>query len=68
MSRMLAQSSGPAARHAGCPAAHLPEKIEHARMTEAQGDSLAVIAVRTVHPTDVAAPLGRRLHAATAGG
>ncbi|GIF08895.1 helix-turn-helix domain-containing protein [Actinoplanes siamensis] len=34
----------------GGPAAHLPEKIEHARLLKAQGDSLAEIARKTGIP------------------
>lgn len=45
--RTVAEASG---RHVGRPVAHSPEKIEHARLLHAQGDSLAVIAGKTGIP------------------
>ena len=45
--RAVAEAAG---RHVGRPVAHPPEKIEHARLLRAQGDSLAVIAAKTGIP------------------
>ncbi len=45
--RSVAEAAG---RHVGRPAAHPPEKIEHARLLKAQGDSLAQIAAKTGIP------------------
>jgi DNA invertase Pin-like site-specific DNA recombinase len=45
--RAVAESAG---RHVGRPVAYPPEKIEHARLLRAQGDSLAVIAAKTGIP------------------
>ena len=45
--RNVAEKAG---RHVGRPAAHSPEKIEHARLLKAQGDSLAEIARKTGIP------------------
>ena len=45
--RAVAEDAG---RHVGRPVAHASEKIEHARLLKAQGDSLAVIAAKTGIP------------------
>ena len=45
--RAVAQKAG---RHVGRPVGHTPEKIEHARLLKAQGDSLAMIAAKTGIP------------------
>ena len=45
--RAVAEAAG---RHVGRPIAHAPEKVEHARLLKAQGDSLAAIAKKTGIP------------------
>ena len=45
--RTVAEAAG---RHVGRPVAHPPEKVEHARLLKAQGDSLAAIAKKTGIP------------------
>ena len=45
--RAVAEAAG---RHVGRPVAHPPEKVEHARLLKAQGDSLAAIAKKTGIP------------------